>query len=154
MSNYSKQQKIDASIKHLSVFNSGFFVTLNTLKNDNVKLSRDLLKLTAWLNDYCYGNKFKRGEKRLRIVAGTEYGRLNEGLHAHIVITFDDDMKRSHQEVNMFIRKKWYKLINAKGSIFGTLADIQVLDDLESTVIYSLKDADKNINSDSNFSLL
>lgn len=149
MSTLSKQQIIDDSIKYLKEHDSGFFITLNTLKNDPIKLNNDLLKLTTWLNDYCYGNRFRRGEKRLKIVAGTEYGKQNNGLHTHIVITFDNDMQRRHKEINMFIRKKWYKLINAKGSCFGTLADIQVMDDLEDSVNYSLKDADKYVNSDS-----
>ena len=134
------QQIVDAYIKFLSEFDDGFFMTINAIDNDKLKFQSQLIKLSLWLNDYCLGASVKRKQKQLNMIAGIEIGYKSEVLHAHIVMTYDPEMRRSYQEINAFIRKKWFALTCAKGSIFSTLLKIEPLDDLRSAVIYSLKD--------------
>lgn len=143
MSNLSRQQAVDAAKQYLSEHASGYFVTLNSLSKDRIKFNQQLQQVTTWLNEFCYGSQFRRNEIRLKIVTSPEQGLLNEGLHAHLVITYSPAMTKSHQEINAFIRRKWYRLIGASGSIFGTLVDVKPLIDLEAAVNYSLKDFNK-----------
>jgi hypothetical protein len=143
MSNLSRQQAVDAATQYLSEHASGYFVTLNSLSKDRIKFNQQLQQLTTWLNEFCYGSQFRRKEIRLKIVTSPEQGLLNEGLHAHLVITYSSAMTKSHQEINAFIRRKWYRLIGASGSIFGTLVHVEPLVDLEAALNYSLKDFNK-----------
>ena len=143
MSNLSKQQAIEAATHYLSENTQGYFVTLNTITTDLTHFNRQLSQIATWLNEYCYGSRFRRHGVRLKIVTMPEIGLLNEGLHAHLVITYSSEMTKSHQEINAFIRHKWYRLIGASGSVFGKLVDVQPLIDLEAAVNYSLKDFNK-----------
>lgn len=148
MSNLSKQQAVELAIHFLSEYEYGYFVTLNSLTNDLIKFNSQLNKISTWLNEFCYGSKFRRNEIRLKIVTFPELGLLNEGLHAHLVITYKSKLPKSHHEINAFVRHKWYRLIGASGSVFGSLADIQPLTDLEAAVNYSLKDFNKYSRDD------
>lgn len=135
----NKQQIISDTIQWLGDANNGCWITLNAITKDRIKFEQDLSKLTMRLNDYCYGRRFGRGESRLKIVAGIEIGSLNGMLHSHVVMTNIEDTKRSYQEINVFIRKHWYSLIGASGSIFGNMVDVQRIDAVENTVGYAFK---------------
>lgn len=143
MSNLSRQQAIDAATQYLSEHASGYFVTLNTITTDLTHFNHQLAQMAAWLNEFCYGSNFRKRGTRLKIVTLPEQGLLKEGLHAHLVITYSPEMTKSHQEINAFIRRKWYRLIEAGGSVFGTLVHVEPLIDLEAAVNYSLKDFNK-----------
>ena len=143
MSNLSRQQAVDAATQYLSEHASGYFVTLNTITSDLTHFNHQLTQIAAWLNEFCYGSQFRKRGTRLKIVTLPEQGLLKEGLHAHLVITYSPEMTKSHQEINAFIRRKWYRMIGASGSIFGTLVDVKPLIDLEAAVNYSLKGFNK-----------
>lgn len=150
----SKQQAINSSIQYLSEYPNGYNLTVNAITNNHEKFNEDLRSLSHFLNDFCYGAKYKRRKKRLKIIAGIEYGILHGGLHAHIVITYCPEMKRTYEEINMFIRKKWYALIEAKGSIFGTLVKFEKLKNLDGSVIYALKNSNHYMNKETIVTLL
>jgi hypothetical protein len=139
MGHINKQKIISSTIQWLGEDDNGYWITLNGLTKDRIKFEQDLNKVTMWLNDYCYGRKYQRGESRFKIVAGIETGSLNGMLHCHIVMTNIDDTDRSYQEINAFIRKHWYLLIGASGSIFGNMVDVQRIDAVENTVGYAFK---------------
>lgn len=131
-----KQKTIDAVISDLAGFEDGFFLTLNAIYKDQEKFEEQLKQMIHWLNDKCYGRAYINGSRRLRVVATTEIGDINQGLHAHIVVMFNRDMVKSFEELKTFISSKWYKLIGAKGSIRGNLVNIQPVGDLNSRVEY------------------
>lgn len=140
MSNLCKQQAIDAVTQFLGENSSGYVVTLNARTRDVITFTKHLTQIAFWLNEHCYGARFRRGEIRLKIVTSPEFGQLNNGLHAHLVITHDTNMHRTYQEINAFIRKKWYRLIDAKGSIFGRMVDVRPIYYVQGAVEYSLGD--------------
>ena len=140
MSNLSKQQAIEVVTQFLGESSPGYYVTLNARTSDVIKFTKQLNQIANWLNEYCYGARFRRGKIRLKIVTSPEFGEFNGGLHAHLVVTHDTTMKRTYQEINAYIRKKWYRLIEAKGSVFGTMVDVTELYDVRGAVSYSLED--------------
>ena len=77
------------------------------------------------------------------MIAGIEYGNCNGGLHAHIVIKHDKDMKRSLQEINAVARKNWGRLIGFKCGSTNSLVNVKPFRIYESCLIYSLKDINK-----------
>jgi len=149
MSNLTRQQAVVAATQYLSEHAAGYFVTLNTIttinpiSTDLTHFNHQLTQMATWLNEFCYGSQFRKRGARLKIVTLPEQGLLKEGLHAHLVITYSPEMTKSHQEINAFIRRKWYRMIGASGSIFGTLVDVKPLIDLEAAVNYSLKGFNK-----------
>lgn len=122
------------------IHNTGYWITLNARTKDRIQFEQDLVKLSTWLNDYCYGRQFKRAEKRLKIIAAIESGKVNGGLHSHLVVTHPNDTSRSFQEINEFVRKRWYRLNRLKDSIFGTMVNVQLLGNAETRIDYAAKD--------------
>ena len=88
MSNLSRQQAIDAATQYLSEHADGYFVTLNTITTDLIKFNHQLTQIATWLNEFCYGSQFRKHGARLKIVTLPEQGLMNQGLHAHLVITY------------------------------------------------------------------
>jgi hypothetical protein len=142
MNGLSKTQFLNSCFTYLGDFEAGFEVTLNAINKDKIKFDAQLRLFADWLNDYCYGRQFKN-KKRLKMIAGIEFGDCNGGLHAHIVIKHDQDMKRSLQEINAVVRKNWGKLIGVKCGLVNNLVNVQPIRNNESFVIYSLKDSNK-----------
>ena len=136
-----RQRTINEVVKDLEGYKSGFTVTLNTLGEDPIKFDSVVEKLVWWLNKYCYGRNFIKKLARLRALGGTEYGKINSGLHIHLLITHNDNIDRSWQEIEFFIRDKWYKLMNSRvnSSIYGTLVHIEKIYDVEGIVKYLTK---------------
>ena len=120
--------------------NFGYWITLNARTKDIIQFEQDLIQFATWLNDYCYGAEFKRNEKRLKIIAGIESGKSYGGLHSHLIVTHANDTSRSFQEINTFVRKRWYKICNLSGSIFGSMVDVQPLGNAEARLGYATKD--------------
>lgn len=135
-----RQRTIDGIRTNLDIYPTGYFVTLNTLTNDSIKFEETQIpKLSIWLNDFCYGNAWRRGEKSLRIVGASEVGDVNQGLHAHVVIMHNNDTNKTFEEINFFIRRKWYSLIGASGSPFGNMVNVQPISDLDGAIGYFSK---------------
>lgn len=128
----------------------GYWVTLNSKKSDRIKFEQDLILFANWLNDYCYGKQYERKAKRLKIVACIETGKANEGLHSHLVVTHANDTDRTFAEINAFVRKRWYKLNNLGGSVFGTMVDVQPIGDAQSRISYAAKDVNSPISDGCN----
>jgi hypothetical protein len=126
---------------------NSLFVTLNTMTKDNIKFDVQLRKIAHKLNDYCYGRSYKRKEKQLKIIAATETGKLNGLLHAHLIVSFPDENRRSIQEINAYIRRHWYALIGL-GNPFGTMVDVRRIGDLNERVKYLVKDTDYWLRND------
>lgn len=126
----------------------GYFVTVNAMVKDPTTFQQQLKKLSHKLNDYCLGRSYQRRERQLNIVACLEYGKVNNNLHAHLIITFPDaDIRRSYQEVNVCIGKHWHNTIGQK-CIFSPMVDVRELGDITSRVSYSLKDTNFLMRND------
>jgi hypothetical protein len=126
----------------------GYFVTLNTTIKDTIAFEQQLSKLAHKLNDFCLGRCYKRREKRLKIVACLESGKVNGNLHSHLIITYKDaDIRRSYQEVNAYIGKQWHQTIGQK-HIFSGMVDVREIGDISSRVSYSMKDTDFLLRND------
>lgn len=134
-----RQKTVDAVYEELVGYQNGLYVTLNTIHHDKVKFEEQLNKINYWIQDYCYGKSFTCGLKRLRVVAMTEIGNLNQGLHAHVLIMFNDDMVKPFEGLKTFITRKWYSLIGARCGVRGNLVNVQPIGNLYSRVQYSLK---------------
>jgi hypothetical protein len=111
-----------------------------------VYFESQLLKLSLWLNDYCYGRRALKRDKRLTIFGGIEIGELSGKLHAHLIIKNDADIKRSIYEINFEVRKLWAKATKAKGSIFNSLVDFQKTQNIKQSAEYALKKVRTNQN--------
>lgn len=135
----NKLNLVSAWSEWLVADTNGFFITLNTPVIDHILFESHLRSIAHKLNDYCYGRSYKRKEKCLKIIAGIENGKINDGLHSHIIVTHIGDIKRTLQEVNAFIRKHWYRMINRVG-IFGSMVDVQKLGDINTRFTYVTKD--------------
>jgi hypothetical protein len=121
---------------------TGCFVTLNTIKSTRLSIEPLLAELSDRLNNYCYPEEdFRQGNStRLRIVVAVENGNINGGVHAHALIMqkYQKSFK-TYEDIELFIRKNWYGLLEAKGSIFGNLVDVQPAGNLESRIRYLCK---------------
>lgn len=122
-----------------SKYSDGIFLTLNALTNDVFKFEEQLIQAMHWLNCYCFGRAYRNNKKRLRIFGVVEKGELNKKLHIHLIIMYNQDLRRSIQELNNFIRIKWHRLLKARGSVFGTLVNVQHINVVETRISYSLK---------------
>jgi len=147
------RQKLITEISNwLNTENKGFFITLNSTTKDKIQFEQSLSKMAHKLNDLCYGRAYERKEKRLKIMACIEVGGLNDMLHAHLVITHNDDMIRTLQEVNTYVRKHWYALIE-QNNVNGNMVDVKKLKNIENFVEYITKDT-KYFSRQNNFNLL
>lgn len=118
---------------------NGYFVTLNSRFNEATRFEQDLLTLTKFLNEYCFGRSFRRENKRLKIHAVIEEGNTGDNLHTHMVITDPLISKRSYQEIAFFIRKTWAKIIGIN-NLFGNMIDVQKIDVLLDRIHYLHKE--------------
>jgi len=123
----------------LSDGGEGFFVTLNGITKDVIQFESDLIRFSKHLNEFCYGRSFLKGSKRLMIGGGIEIGQLNQMLHTHLIIKWDEDMKRSNYEMHRHIRKYWYGILN-QPNIYGNMVNIDNINVIETRVSYALKD--------------
>lgn len=138
---YEKERLIEDVVKDLMNYKEGLFVTLNSLGKDDIKLNTQVETLLHWLNDHCYGNSYKKYGKRLRGVGVFEIGTVNQGLHIHLVLLHNNDINRTFQELEEFIRIKWYRLINAKSQSakYGSLVNVQIVGNVNNRVRYMAK---------------
>lgn len=142
MHGLTKSQFINECLTYLADFEDGLEITLNAINKDKIKFDEQLRLFGDWLNDYCYGRQFK-SKKRLKMIAGIEYGICNRGLHAHIAINHDQDMKRSLQEINAVAKRNWGRLIGCKCTLNNSLVNVKPYQNFEAFVFYSLKDVNK-----------
>lgn len=131
---------------------SGFYITLNSLKNDRICFEQDIGRFAHKLNDYCYGRLYKRRLKRLKMLGSIEQGSLNGILHTHLLVGHDADMKRSFYDVNAFTRKQWYQTLNLKNS-YGNMVNVAHLNELSSRISYTTKDTNYFMRSN-NFNIV
>ena len=123
----------------LNRYSNGLWVTLDNTKFTKYKFDYLVAELIKRLNRYCYGKNYvKLATNRLRSVGGIETGVINNGIHVHLIIMYDI-IRRDFNDLELFIRKEWYKIIEAKGSIFGTMVDVQPVNDLRTRIEYMCK---------------
>jgi len=134
-----KRSFIESVCRSLRGLDFGYFLTLDAITKDEILFESQIARLMHWLNVYCYGKNYKKNSKRLRIVGVTENGYRNNGLHMHLVLMHKNDTKRNVHEIDSFIRRKWYRLIGARGSIYGNLVDLQLIGNVNSRVGYMSK---------------
>ena len=138
----SYTQKMNkAVLQDLENYESGWLLTLNAITTDFIKHENLIRLITYWINKHCYGRAFKRGEKRLRIVSASEIGTINQGLHSHLIIMHNNDIRRTFKQIEAFVHKQWYLLINAnyKQNHFRNLVDYREIDSLEGCLEYITK---------------
>lgn len=137
----NKQRLIDDVSKSLSNYKASLFLTLNALTNDNVKFEGQIERLIYWLNCYCYGRSFKNNKKQLKTVGASEIGTINQGLHMHLIVMYNNDTKRTIQDIEQYIRRKWYSLLKAKpkASKSGNLVDLKFAHDVQGCIRYITK---------------
>ena len=126
---------------------NSLFITLNTTTNDRIKFEEQLSKIAHKLNDFCYGRSYERNEKKLNIIASIETGKINGILHAHLIVTFVYDSKRTLQEINAYVRKHWSLLIGVDNP-FGSMVDVRMIGELSDRVSYLVKDTQYWLRND------
>ena len=136
----NKNQFFDQFLSEIRPFKTTYFLTLNTFINDQIIFERHLEKLFNQLNKYCFGRSFKRNNKRLKILGAKQIGIFNETLHCHLVIAHNNDMKRSHQEIEYFIRKNWLGILKTKSKISSNLIKFEEINNLSDVMFYSLRE--------------
>lgn len=141
MAEYNKEKLIEGVKNELFNYETGIFITLNALTQDNVKFECQVEQLAYWLNCYCYGRCFKKGKKRLKIIGASELGTVNQGLHMHLMVMHKNDTERILSEIEDYIRKKWYRLIRAKpqANKYGSLVNLKFIDDIHGCIRYITK---------------
>ena len=101
-------------------------------------------RIMHWLNIFCYGKNYRKNGKNLIAIGAIQNGDLYNKLHAHIELAYNNDVKRSPQEINFFIRKKWYALLNASGSVMGNLVYFKETMSNEGYFHYELREVKAN----------
>ena len=139
MAYINNENRVRFLVNSLKNDEKGYFLTVNALTNNRQQFESQLLKLSLWLNDYCFGRRALKRDKRLTIFGGNEIGELSGKLHAHLIIKNDADIKRSIYEINFEVRKLWAKATKAKGSIFNSLVDFQQTHNIKQSAEYALK---------------
>ena len=136
-----RQRMIDDLSAEFSNNKGCYFLTLNALTKDDIKLSRDVTELIHRLNYYCFGRSYKRNVNRLKSVGVSEVGTVNQGLHMHLAIIFANETGRSVEDIERFIRKKWSSIIRQKKNLVrnSNLVDLRLIDDLQSCFGYMTK---------------
>jgi len=140
MTYINNENRVRFLVDNLKNDEKGYFLTVNALTNNREQFENQLLLLSLWLNDYCYGRKALKRDKRLTIFGGIEIGELSGKLHAHLIIKNDVDIKRSIYEINFEVRKLWAKITKAKGSIFNSLVNFQQTHNIKQSAEYALKE--------------
>ena len=125
----------------LSAYQAGYLLTLNALMSDTIKQEAQIEALIYWLNCFCYSRTFRRNEIRLMVVGASEVGTVNQGLHMHLMIMHNNDTRRTFNEIENFVRTKWYRIVSANrnSSKYGNLVDLRVIDDLVGCIEYVTK---------------
>lgn len=111
---------------------------------DRLQFEAYVQKMMHWLNIFCYGKNYKNNNKNLIAIGAIQNGEINNKLHAHLELAYNDDVKRSPQEINFFIRKKWYALLNASGSVMGSLVYFKETMSNEAYFHYELREVKSN----------
>ena len=146
MAYINNENRVRFLVDSLKNHEKGYFLTVNALTNNRQQFESQLLKLSLWLNDYCFGRRALKRDKRLTIFGGIEIGELSGKLHAHLIIKNDAYIKRSIYEINFEVRKLWAKATKAKGSIFNSLVDFQKTQNIKQSAEYALKKVRTNQN--------
>lgn len=136
-----KERLINDVMEDLGNYQTGMFLTLNGLTNDNLKFEKQVDQLIYWTNCYCYRRSFKNKKKRLKSVGATEVGTVNQGLHMHLIIMYNNDTNRTIEDIEQFVRRKWYSLIRArpKACKSGNLVDLKLINDVRGCIRYITK---------------
>ncbi len=136
-----KSRMVMDVVEDLECYKRGLFVTLNSITKDEFKFDGQLDNLIHWLRDYCYGRSYSVDKSRLRVVGAFEVGTFNQGLHAHLVIMHSSDTNRTADQIEAFIRRKWYVLTggNDKAHEHGSLVNVQNVGTLEGGIKYLTK---------------
>lgn len=137
----SKSRMISDVVQDLEGYKRGLFVTLNSITNDEFKFDGQLETLIHWLRGYCYGRSYSVDKSRLRVVGAFEVGTVNQGLHTHLVIMYNSDTNRTADQIEAFIRRKWYVLTggNNKANKHGSLVNVQNVGTLGGRIKYFTK---------------
>jgi hypothetical protein len=146
MAYINNENRVRFLVESLKNDEKGYFLTVNALTKNREQFENQLLLLSLWLNDYCYGRRALKRDKRLTIFGGIEIGELSGKLHAHLIIKNDADIKRSIYEINFEVRKLWAKATKAKGNIINSLVDFQKTQNIKQSAEYALKKVRTNQN--------
>ncbi|WP_435626431.1 hypothetical protein [Candidatus Ferrigenium straubiae] len=142
-----KNKLISDLSSEFSIDSKGYFITLNAFKNDVIQFEQDLSKIAHKLNDFCYSRAYKRKEKRLKIIAAIETGKVDGMLHAHLIVALQDETDRTLPEMNSYVRKHWYKTIGFFDH-FGTMVDVQDIGEAAGRIAYIVKDTNYLLRND------
>ena len=136
-----KQRLNEAVLKDLDNYEVGCFITVNAFTKDVIKHEALVLTLSKWINFYCYGRAFRRGEKRLKIISASEFGTVNQGLHSHFMVMNNNDITKKIQQIEAFVHRKWPVLIDAKYKTnrFSNLVDCREIDNVAGCLDYITK---------------
>lgn len=138
-----RSRMIGDTSQELSSYHNKVSVTLNTFGKDTIKLGKYVQELMCWLRRYCFGRSFMKDELRLKAIGAAEVGTVNQGLHMHLVIGYDNCTNRGKQDIQDFIRRKWYALhnmnINSMNLKFHRLMDLRDVYDLTGSFVYLTK---------------
>ncbi len=123
---------------------SGYWLTLDAPYIDKRRPDADQFeqivgKFAVRLNNYCYGRRFRRQEKRLLILGSIEIGAFMDRPHAHLIVLHDVDMQRSFTDFNNKAHEIWHNVTGTRGNIYSNLVDIQPVGNIESRLNYALK---------------
>ena len=144
--NFNKFDCADVLTKSVSHLSDGYWVTLNAISNNNISFNRNLEELANRLNIFCYGNSYRNGLKRFEIRGALQIGHAYEGLHTHIVVLKNGQTDRTDFEIEQFIRTHWYRLVGAKGNVWGSLVDFQPVSDVAARIRYAVRDFSPNFD--------
>jgi hypothetical protein len=131
----------------MPVSRTGYFITLNARTKEWVCFEQDLKKIAHNLNHFIYGRAYERQEKTLKIIGGIETGKVDGILHAHLIVALQGETNRKLPDVNMYIRKHWYKLIGLHDHN-GSMVDVQDIGNPEERISYISKDTDYWLRND------
>lgn len=145
----NKEQAIAEISSWLSAENKGYFITLNTLRKDKIQFEQELRKVAHKLNGFCFGRAYERKEKELKIIAGIEMGKVDDILHAHLVVSLPHETKRTLFEIDSYIRKSWCGLIGIANVPQGSMINVQHLGKAEGRIGYIVKDTNYWLQNDS-----
>lgn len=139
---YGKDRIKQALFDDLNKYQTGFFLTLNTYRENIYKFEEQVRKLLQWLNFFCYGNAYNREEIRLSMVGVIENGDEKNGLHVHVIIRHNNDTRKTMRDIESFIRRKWYILIegNMRSHEYGNLVNLKPNWDLMGSISYIVDD--------------
>lgn len=126
---------------------NNLFITLNSITNDKVKFEEQLRKISHKLNDFCYGRSYERKEKQLKIIGSIETGKINNILHAHLIVGFDSETRRPMASIDNYVRTHWSVLIGIENK-FGSMIDIRPVGNINKRIEYMTKDTQYWLRND------